>query len=148
MRTLFGRPLWHNPPKLISYTLDGNDSSKQVFDIYSCSHVTHGILLYGLCAWLHIPFTLGLYISLLIEVSWELFENSEYIIQKYRTSFPGYDGDSVVNIVGDIMFTVFGYVMASYSPALAIVYACVSEVVLMPYKANFLYLSIGHLLQK
>ena len=46
------------------------------------------------------------------------------------------------------MFTVFGYVMASYSPALAVVYACVSEVVLMPYKANFLYLSIGHLLQK
>ena len=37
-----------DPPKIISFKTDGvrGDSSKQVFDIYTISHITHGILLF------------------------------------------------------------------------------------------------------
>ena len=142
MITIFGRPLWHIPPKLISFKLDGEDTSRQIFDIYSFSHAVHGILFYFLFKFLKIKPLIGLYITIIFVMLWEMFENTETIINKYRKTYRLYEGDSIVNIIGDIIFTVIGYFIAFMYPGISIIYLILSEIVLMPYKANFLYLHL------
>lgn len=139
---MFGRPFWHNPPKLISYALDGDDANKQIFDIYSFSHVIHGILLFFILQALNIQPLMGLYITIVVEILWEIFENTEYIINKYRKTYKLYDGDSIVNMIGDIICTIIGYILAYKYPLASIVYTILVEIVLYPYKASLLQLSI------
>ena len=142
MITLFNRPLWHNPPKLISFNLDGGDTSKQIFDIYTFSHITHGILFYFILKILNIKPLTGLYITIIIETLWEIFENTDYIINKYRKTYKLYKGDSIVNIIGDIILTIVGYIIAFKYPVISIIYIFISEIILFPYKASLLQLSI------
>ena len=49
---LFNKPLWYKPKKIISFQLDSKDTSQQISDIYSLSHITHGILFYFLFKYL------------------------------------------------------------------------------------------------
>ena len=78
---IFGRPLWHHPKKLINFELDGKGTSQQIFDIYSFSHITHGILFYFLLKYLNYNTINGLYITIVLEIIWEIFENTPYIIK-------------------------------------------------------------------
>jgi hypothetical protein len=45
---------------------------------------------------------------------WEVFENSAVIIQRYRetTAALGYQGDTVVNSMGDILCCIVGFIIA------------------------------------
>jgi hypothetical protein len=142
MITIFGRPLWYTPPKLISYSFDGLDADKQIFDIYSFSHVTHGILFYFILRALGIQSLMGLYITIILEILWEIIENTEFIINKYRKTHKLYEGDSIVNMVGDIICTIIGYILAYTYPFVSILYTILIEIVLYPYKASLLQLSI------
>ena len=146
---IFGRPLWHNPKKLINFELDGKGTSQQIFDIYSFSHITHGILFYFLLKYLNYNTINGLYITIILEILWEIFENTPYIINKYRQkkAFKNYKGDSIVNMVGDTIFTILGYYLCYKSEKFAILYMFFSEIILIPFKANFLYLSFGSLIK-
>lgn len=146
MISIFGRPLWYNPPKLISYTLDGGDTSHQVFDIYSFSHITHGILFFFILRSLHIQPLMGLCITIIVETLWEIIENTDYIINTYRKTYKLYEGDSVVNMIGDVIFTILGYILAYRYPVIAIIYSVLLEIVLYPYKASLLQLSVLRLL--
>lgn len=51
-----------------------------------------------------------------LEAIWEVFENSQFIIQRYRESTMalGYNGDSVINSMGDIMSCIAGFILARY----------------------------------
>ena len=146
---IFGRPLWHHPKKLINFELDGKGTSQQIFDIYSFSHITHGILFYFLLKYLNYNTINGLYITIILEILWEIFENTPYIINKYRQkkAFKNYKGDSIVNMIGDTIFTILGYYLSYKSEKIAILYMIISEIILMPFKANFLYLSFGSLIK-
>ena len=146
MISIFGRPLWYNPPKLISYTLDGGDTSQQIFDIYSFSHITHGILFFFILRSLHIQPLMGLCITIIVETLWEIIENTDYIINTYRKTYKLYEGDSVVNMIGDVIFTIIGYILAYRYPVIAIIYSVLLEIVLYPYKASLLQLSVLRLL--
>mgnify|MGYP006149311219 FL=1 len=146
MISIFGRPLWYNPPKLISYTLDGGDTSQQIFDIYSFSHITHGILFFFILQSLHIQPLMGLCITIIVETLWEIIENTDYIINTYRKTYKLYEGDSVVNMIGDVIFTIIGYILAYRYPVIAIIYSVLLEIVLYPYKASLLQLSVLRLL--
>ena len=122
-----------------------DDSSKKLIDIYFFSHVSHGILFYFIFQYLQIDVLKGLYLTIILEFLWEMFENTDYIIKKYRKKYRNYDGDSNINIVGDIMGTIIGYIFTYMHPYMSIVYLVLSELLLIPYKANLLELSIGQL---
>lgn len=60
------------------------------------------------------PLLWRLCIAVGIEAAWEVFENSEMVIQRYRetTISLGYDGDTIVNSVSDIVAMGVGFMLA------------------------------------
>lgn len=55
---------------------------------------------------------------MLLEASWEMIENTDYVINHYRkvTVSLDYYGDSVLNSVSDILFMIVGFVLAAWLP--------------------------------
>ena len=96
-----------------------NENSQQLFDWWSLSHVVHGFLLYGglwIIARKAKPTTL-LIAAICIEGAWEIFENTNFIIERYRNAGAvDYFGDSVINSVGDVLSMMLGFVLAMRLP--------------------------------
>ena len=96
------------------------EESQHIFDIYATSHVLHGLIFYFLL-WLisrgHLSVWARLVIAVLLESGWELFENSNYLIARYRAAGVDYSGDSIINSVADIVAMMTGFLIASRVPA-------------------------------
>ena len=97
----------------------GNENSQRVADVYSFSHIIHGIIFYFFL-WLFtrkLPLKYRFLIALIVEAGWELLENSPIIINRYReaTIALGYVGDSILNSVSDVGMVVIGFLIARYS---------------------------------
>ena len=123
-------------------------SSQELFDIYSWSHITHGILFYHFFNYLKFSLKQIIVLSIVSEIIWEYIENTDYIIEKYRShNFRNYKGDSNINILGDIIFSILGIYLSYTSFSFSIFIMILLEIVLSTYNANFLYLSIGSLLK-
>lgn len=62
-------------------------------------------------------------VAILLEASWEVFENTDFIINRYRTVTISLDyyGDSVINSVCDVLAMVLGFVAAARLPVRAVV---------------------------
>ena len=78
----------------------------------------HGFLLCGLLA-LILPRLSALWrlsVAVSVEALWEIAENSEFIIRRYRewTVAHGYHGDTIVNSFGDILACGFGFALARH----------------------------------
>jgi hypothetical protein len=93
--------------------------SQHLLDIYSATHMLHGILLYFLI-WLigrgRVPPAAGLIIAVLLESGWELWENSNYLIDRYNKAGVVYAGDSIINSVGDLLVMMLGFLIAATAP--------------------------------
>jgi hypothetical protein len=107
--------LWH-------FDVQSAENSQHLIDWYSPSHLIHGFLFYWLL-WLvsrRFPMSLGLrlVLAVAIEASWEVIENTDFVINHYRemTISLDYYGDSVINSVSDILFMVLGFFMAARLP--------------------------------
>lgn len=93
-----------------------SDTSQHLFDPYSFTHLLHGVMFCGLLA-LVVPRLAPvwrLFLGVLLEAGWEVIENSSFVIRRYReaTASLGYEGDTVVNSVGDIVACALGLVLA------------------------------------
>jgi len=92
------------------------NNSQQLFDPYSFTHVLHGILFFWLIALLFARLAKAwqFWLALLLESAWEVFENTSFVINKYRTETAalGYQGDTVVNSLGDVTCALVGFLVA------------------------------------
>ena len=110
--------------------------SQHLTDWYSYSHVVHGIVFYWLlsiAARGRLSVAARLVIATGLEVSWEIFENTSFIINRYRaqTISRGYFGDSIVNSVGDMLSMLVGFLLAARLPAWVTVLLLIAAEVLL-----------------
>lgn len=93
-----------------------SNTSQQFSDPYSFTHVLHGFLFFWLIAWLAPRLTSNwqLTLAIVIEAGWEVLENTNFIIERYRTATAaiGYTGDTIVNSLGDILCCTAGFMIA------------------------------------
>ena len=104
---------------------DSPKTSQMLSDWYSLSHVVHGLLFYAVL-WLlfrRAPVSTRFLAALLIEVGWEVAENTPFVIDRYRetTAALGYSGDSVINSVSDMLMMCVGFLAARRLPVWAAV---------------------------
>jgi hypothetical protein len=105
--------LWHG----LVYSAE---NSQQIFDWYSFSHVIHGVVFYAVLWLVGRDWRLStrFVLALAVEGAWEVFENTDFVINRYRTVTISLDyyGDSVINSVADIFAMMLGFGAARVVP--------------------------------
>ncbi len=95
-----------------------SDTSQHLLDPYSFTHVLHGVVFGWLILWLapRLPWAWQLWLAVAVEAAWELVENSEFVIRRYRegTAALGYFGDTIVNSLGDIAMCGLGFLLVRW----------------------------------
>ena len=125
----------------------GPETSQQLFDPYSFTHVLHGFALAGLLA-LILPragWRWRLALAVAAEALWEVIENTEWVINRYRetTAALGYNGDTVVNSLGDVVACAAGFLLARRLGALkTLLVFALAEAVLLFWIRDSLLLNI------
>lgn len=105
--------MWHGE-------VPSTEGSQHLFDWWTFSHVIHGFVFYaGLrlalprleTGWRFLAATV-------IEVGWEIVENSDWAIERYRTvtAAVDYNGDSILNATSDIGVMWLGFLLARFLP--------------------------------
>ena len=113
-----GRLWWCSCDYLLLWSGDAwsSDNSQHLLDPYSFTHVLHGFVLYGILTLVvsRLAAVWRLWLAISIEAVWEMAENTELVIQRYReeTAALGYQGDTVVNSISDVLICGFGFVLA------------------------------------
>jgi hypothetical protein len=124
---LMGRRPWCECGSPVPWSWDiwSSHNSQHLVDPYAFTHFLHGMLFYAF-----FRFVLGArrpvlraLLALGVEVAWEIGENTDTVINRYReaTIALDYYGDSVLNSVADVLAMVLGFVLTSRWPVWLIV---------------------------
>ena len=99
-----------------SWNIWSTHNSQHVVDPYSFTHVLHGVLEFWLIGLVfrRMPLAWRFFVAIVIESSWEVAENTSYIINRYReaTISLDYFGDSIINSLADIVACASGFLIA------------------------------------
>ncbi len=113
-----GRRLWCECGSPVPWSTDiwSGHNSQHLLDPYFFTHVSHGFVLWWILRALRVRRP-ALY-ALGAESAWEIFENSDMVLQRYRAATISLDyyGDSILNSLGDVGACMLGFVIASRLP--------------------------------
>lgn len=140
MLNFYGRNWWCDCGyvKFWDGVLNGPNDAQHFSDYYTFSHIIHGFAFFGIL-WLlarRLPLGLRFVLAVIIEETWELFENSNFMIQRYRdiTIANAYQGDSILNSASDVLFMSLGFFLAWRLP----LWASVILIIAMEVAVGFL----------
>jgi hypothetical protein len=130
-----------------SWEVLSRHNSQHVIDPYSFTHILHGILEFWLIGLVFrkLPLAWRFVLAIFIESTWEVLENTNYIIDRYReaTISLDYYGDSIINSFFDILCCGVGFAIA-YKVRLwwSLAVFVIAEVVLLFWIRDSLLLNI------
>lgn len=146
---LQGRLWWCEcgSPALWSGNVVSSHNSQHLFDPYVFTHVLHGVLFCGLFAWLCPRWKVSwrFCLAILIEAGWEMLENTNLVIERYRTATASLDyfGDTVANSLGDIVGCGLGFWLARWIRLRgSLVFFAATELMLIVWIRDSLLLSV------
>ena len=115
---VLGRVWWCQAGDYVpwSWQVLSTHNSQHVIDPYSFTHILHGVLEFWLIGLVfrRMPMAWRFFLAIFIESSWEVVENTNYVIQRYReaTISLDYFGDSIINSIADIICCGIGFAIA------------------------------------
>lgn len=99
-----------------SWSIWSAHNSQHIIDPYTFTHILHGVLEFWLIGLVfkRMPMAWRFVLAVFIESSWEVAENTSYVINRYReeTVSLDYFGDSIINSLADILSCAVGFVLA------------------------------------
>lgn len=122
-------------------------NSQHFFDPYTFTHILHGVAFFWIADLIlkEKPLRWKFFLVILVECLWELLENSNLIIERYRTVTISLDyyGDSILNSLSDVLCCAFGAFIAyklKFWRSLA--YFAITEIILLLWLRDNLTLNI------
>lgn len=138
--------------KLGDYAVYVNDAwsthtSQHLFDPYTFTHVLHGVMYFWIARLVFpkLPVWWQGFIAIFVEAAWEVLENTNWVIEKYRSNTASLDyfGDSILNSVGDVVACAAGIWFAvRFGWWRSVVFFVLVEVVLLIWIRDSLLLNI------
>ena len=113
-----GRVWWCKVGDLSPWSSDiwSTHNSQHFFDPYTFTHILHGVLYFWIINLIfkEMPLRWKFFLVILVECLWELLENSNFVIERYRAATISLDyfGDSILNSLSDVLSCAFGAFLA------------------------------------
>ncbi|HET7409979.1 MAG TPA: DUF2585 family protein [Paracoccaceae bacterium] len=132
--------LWHGE-------VPSPQGSQHLSDWWTFSHVIHGFLFYAALRWAAPRLETGwvFVLATIAEAGWEIVENSNWAIERYRTHTVSFDynGDSILNAISDVGAMWLGFLLARVLPVwLSILIVVVIEALPMLFIRDGLILNV------
>lgn len=113
-----GRIWWCKAGDLSLWSSDiwSAHNSQHFFDPYTFTHILHGVLYFWIINLIFkdMPLRWKFFLVIFVECLWELLENSNFVIERYRAATISLDyfGDSILNSLADVLSCAFGAFLA------------------------------------